>query len=65
MCFSIACTVNVLNALQTIAFHDRAIDDDDEEDESNWEMNLNDKDAVMQNNENDGESCAEVLNQNE
>jgi len=64
-CVSIARTVNVPNALQNIAFHDRAMDDDEEEDESNWEMNLNDKDAVMQNNENDGESCADVVNQNE
>ena len=28
-------------------------------------MNLNDKDAVMQNNENDGETCADVVNQNQ
>ena len=36
-CVSIACTVNVPNAPQNIAFHDRATDDDEEEDESNWE----------------------------
>jgi len=63
-CVSIACTVNVPNALQNIAFHHRARDDE-EEDEIYREMNLNDKDAVMQNNEKDVKSCADVFNQNE
>ena len=39
-CVAIACNVNVPNAPQNIAFHHRASADDEEEDESNWEMNL-------------------------
>jgi len=64
-CVSIACTVNVPSVPQNIAFHHRAMDDEDYDDESNWEMNLNDKDAIMENNENDGETCSEVVNNNE
>ena len=30
---------------------------------NNWEMNLHDKEAVMQNNEKDGETCADIVNQ--
>jgi len=33
--------------------------------ESEWEINSNDKDAIMENNENDGETCSEVVNNNE
>ena len=65
-CVAIARNVNVPNAPpQNIAFHHRARADDEEEDECNWEMNLHDKEAVMQNNEKDGETCADVVNQNE
>jgi len=41
------------------------MDDEDSDDESNWEMNLNDNDAIMENNEKDGETCSEVVNNNE
>jgi len=41
------------------------MDDEDYDDESDWEMNLNDKDAIMENNENDGETCSDVVNNNE
>jgi len=64
-CVSIAHTVNVPSAPQNIAFHHRAMNHEDYDDESDWEMNLNDKDAIMENNENDGETCSEVVNNNE
>ena len=63
-CAAIARNVNVPNAPQNIAFHHRARDDDEEEDESNWEMNLHHEEAVMEQNDKDDETCADVLHQN-